>query len=108
MGKYTVDQFTLPELQVLIAAYAYEVLDRPVLSDYIFDRICEVTSIGTKIPEFVTYSGMWIKDIEVSGLEQLCLEVCDSLDHDKIAHSPLIKKACDKLGIRVQDREVIK
>jgi len=67
-----------------------------------FDSMCVATRIGDKIPEFVQHSGMWIKEIEVSGLDGLCVEVVDRLGPDKIAHGPLIQKACDKLGIQVK------
>lgn len=63
-------EFSVAELQVLAAAYAYEVLDSPIMSDRTFDLLAQSIehSISSKVGEFNPSTGQWIHEI-VDGNE---------------------------------------
>ena len=67
--------YTLLEWGVILAAYAYEVLDEPIMSDYCFDCIAQIRSKNIK--DYSESTGMWIHGaIAVTGHE-LLIELID-------------------------------
>lgn len=99
---YSISDFDLVELQVLIAAYSYEYLDKSVMPDAAYDLICNAINfrLWCKMPEFVPHSGMWVKEVHVEGLKELTETVVANLAYDQIAHTPLIQSACLHCGIK--------
>lgn len=99
---YSISDFDLAEMQVLIAAYSYEYMDKPVMSDAAYDLICKEINfrLWCKMPEFVPHSGMWVKEVRVDGLKELTETVVANLAYDQIAHIPLIQSALLQSGIK--------
>lgn len=55
---------TLAEWFLVLAAYAYEVEDDPICSDYIFDNNAKHLPLPSNIPNFSPDTGQWIHGIE--------------------------------------------
>lgn len=69
-------------IQISVAAYAYEILDAPVISDWMFDKIAQAVNpqMGTCHPlldeffaaHFSPMTGMWIhRHPELDGIRQV-------------------------------------
>lgn len=57
-------KFREAEWDVMIAAYAYEVLDEPTLPDSTYDGFCKLLNeLGTSIPGFDASTGQWIHEL---------------------------------------------
>jgi len=65
--------FSSTEWQVIIAAYAYEVLDDPIMSDSTYDFLCTFIVDTATIKDFNPSTGMWIKDLIKDNSELVLL-----------------------------------
>lgn len=55
--------YTYGEWTLILAAYAYEVEDKPLMADATFDILCTYHDATTSnIPEFSPGTGMWVHD----------------------------------------------
>ncbi len=91
--------FTACEWEIIVAAFAYEILDRPTMSDFTYDMFCEKLASKTTIPGFDASSGMWIYELNLD-LVELVYEKARSLypKMDEIHHHQIVK-ALRELGV---------
>lgn len=54
--------YNLAELQLLLAAYTYELFDTSLISDFLYDTLAIdlAESMAAKIPGYAEYTGGWI------------------------------------------------
>lgn len=51
------------EWEIILAAYSYEILDKPIMNDSTFDYFCKALKLPTKIKGFSPDTGQWIHDL---------------------------------------------
>lgn len=99
------ESLTVCDWELVLAAYAYEVQDRPTMTDNSYDRLCACAAErSTSIPGFVTYTGQWIiplaDDIGHDILDLILEQARKDWPRQDDIHAPAIQAALDTAGIQ--------
>lgn len=94
------DGLTLCDWHLIIAAYAYEQGQKPIMSDWTFDRFSRAAEVrGTDIPGFAPCTGYWVNDMDQDLLEQIYQGAMDAngskYSELQDIHHPALKVALD-------------
>jgi len=86
--------------QVAIAAYAYEVLDDPIMTDFSYDYHCrELAKMGASIPGFDDATGIWVQEMDLDLLDKVFHKARSYYPDHADVHLHQIKKALAELKI---------
>lgn len=95
-------------IHALVAAYAYEILDTPIILDHTYDHYVAPAAQNTvdmKLGlydevEFSKDTGMWVprEDKKLEELTKLVIEACDTKNNrDEICHYPEFCELINKI-----------
>lgn len=92
---------TVCEWLIVIAAYAYEILDRPIMSDMEYDlRTRALDKWMTDIPGFSPATGYWVRDLDLDLIDRVYQKAASYYPAKKDLHSPQIQHALNELEIQ--------
>lgn len=90
--------FTACEWDLVIAAYAYEILDDPTMSDFTYDLLCKNLQ-NTNIPKFDADTGIWINELDLDLVKRVYDKAHSYYPNFKEIHQHQIVKALKALDI---------
>ncbi len=91
---------TLCDWRLALAAWAYENDHKPVMSDMEYDRLSEDAIVrDTKLPDFLPYTGQWIKGMKHKQLQKLYFQAMKYNAGRDDLHHPAIRRALVDLYI---------
>lgn len=89
---------SLCEWELAIAAYAYEIVDRPIMSDQTFDALAKLVLVSN-IPEFSADTGQWVHNLDLDLLSVVYHGCCNEHPKTQEISGATIQGVLAKLGI---------
>jgi len=86
------------EWEIVVAAYAYELLDSSTMSDYTYDLLCKRRR-PSNIPNFDADTGMWIKTLDLDLVKSVYDKAQSYYPKESEIHQHQIVKALTYLNI---------
>jgi hypothetical protein len=88
---------TLCEWELALAAWAYEMTDRPTMSDNTYDFLSKLLAArGSNLPGFSDMTGQWVHNMDMDLLEKVCRYAWSNNKGNDDLHQPAVKAALDK------------
>lgn len=88
--------YTICEWLVILGAYAYEVVDSPMMTDDTFDRrVRSLAERGTDIPGFDPSTGQWVLELDVDFIGKIYRTAAAYNPKFKDIHHPQVIKALE-------------
>lgn len=89
---------TLLEWEIAVAAYAYEVLDEPIMSDFTYDLFCRLRGCSG-IPGYDKDTGQWVHGLDLTQLSSVHSKAHSYYPKHKDIHLHQIHLALIELNI---------
>jgi hypothetical protein len=94
---YGLNIFSIAEIQIIVAAYAYEKLDTPCMGDSTFDILARSIepSMVKKMDYYTSFTGQWINtftkskkiDLSILGFTKKCIIEMENNADDFMHHT---------------------